>query len=179
VVSRALFGNRRTDWETPPELFERLDREFRFTLDVCATRANRKCTAYFSNERNGLRQAWSGRCWMNPPYGRAIGRWIAKALQESRKALVVALLPARTDTAWWQDGVMRAREIRLLRGRLRFVGAKAPAPFPSAIAVFTQHKQTASPCVRAWDWRATILNPAHTRRSTRIQKAAGRYKPAA
>jgi site-specific DNA-methyltransferase (adenine-specific) len=151
-----LFSSVRTEWETPPALFRRLNREFSFTLDVCATRANRKCPAYFSERQDGLRQRWSGRCWMNPPYGRAIGRWMAKAVQESRRgAMVVCLVPARTDTAWWHTGVMYSDEIRLLRGRLTFVGAAAPAPFPSAIAILRPPPAAAlGPRVVSWDLRS-------------------------
>ena len=91
---------------------------------------------------------------MNPPYGKAIGRWLTKALKESALgATVVCLIPARTDTAWWQDVVMRATEIRLVRGRLRFVGAAAPAPFPSAIAIFRPGKAGRCCRVLAWNWR--------------------------
>jgi site-specific DNA-methyltransferase (adenine-specific) len=148
------FSSARTDWETPPDLFRRLNQEFAFTVDVCATRINRKCATYFSARQDGLRQPWSGRCWMNPPYGRTIGQWVAKAVQESRRgALVVSLLPARTDTAWWHRGVMQAREIRLIQGRLRFVGARSPAPFPSAVAILAPRTETRIPHVISWDWK--------------------------
>lgn len=75
---------------------------------------------------------------MNPPYGRQIGNWVKKAKETARqgKATVVCLLPARTDTAWWHDYVMKADEIRLIRGRLKFGDGKGSAPFPSAIVVF-------------------------------------------
>jgi site-specific DNA-methyltransferase (adenine-specific) len=75
---------------------------------------------------------------MNPPYGREIGQWVKKAYESSKKgAIVVALLPARTDTKWFHDYVMKAREVRLIRGRVKFVGAKASAPFPSMAVVFS------------------------------------------
>jgi phage N-6-adenine-methyltransferase len=155
-LSPGVFSSARTVWETPPELFALLHREFRFTLDVCATRTNRKCPVYFTPRENALRQPWTGTCWMNPPYGRAIGRWVRKAHQESRSssAKVVCLLPARTDTAWWHDHVMQAREIRLLRGRLVFVGARSSAPFPSAIVIFETKHQPTAPFVIGWNWRA-------------------------
>ena len=73
---------------------------------------------------------------MNPPYGRVIGTWMQKAYQESRKqnTVVVCLIPARTDTAWWHNYAMRG-EIRLVRGRLKFGGCKNCAPFPSAVVI--------------------------------------------
>src|ERR671925_2236107 len=104
AVARALFSSATTEWETPPSLFRLLEREFGFTLDVCASRRNHKCAAYYTREQDGLRQRWSGTCWMNPPYGRDIGAWIRKAREESlRGARIICLLPARTDTAWWHD----------------------------------------------------------------------------
>ena len=82
---------------------------------------------------------WHGthlNCWMNPPYGRDIARWIEKAYRESLKGItVVCLVPARTDTAWWHDYCMKG-EIRFVRGRIKFVGCKNDAPFPSAIVIF-------------------------------------------
>lgn len=78
---------------------------------------------------------------MNPPYGRAIGFWIAKAYAAAQAgATIVALIPARTDTIWWHEYVTRAAEIRFLRGRVRFGAAKSGAPFPNAVVVFRAMK---------------------------------------
>ena len=136
-----LMSSARHDWETPPVLFAALDAQFHFTLDVCALPRNAKCARYFTPADDGLTRSWRGEtCWMNPPYGRAIGAWVARAHHETQhdeNTCVVALLPARTDTRWWHEHVMAARDIYLLRGRLRFVGAASSAPFPSAIAVWT------------------------------------------
>ena len=115
-------GNGR-EWGTPPDLFARLDAEFKFTLDPCATPANAKCERYFTEEIDGLKQDWSGeRVFMNPPYGREVYAWTRKAKEEAEKgALVVGLLPASTDLAWWHEDVLGAdAEIRYLRGRPRF-----------------------------------------------------------
>jgi len=130
------FSSRNDRWETPPELFAKLNEEFGFTLDVCALPENAKCRRYFTPAIDGLKQKWQGVCWMNPPYGRHIGKWVSRAYESAREgATVVCLLPARTDTSWWHCYCMMA-EIRLLRGRLKFVGAESSAPFPSAIVVF-------------------------------------------
>jgi phage N-6-adenine-methyltransferase len=124
-------------WSTPQWLFDLLDAEFGFETDVCALAQNAKCQRYFTPTTDGLAQEWSGTCWMNPPYGRAIERWVRKAHQSSLAgATVVCLLPARTDTNWWHGHVAHAAEVRFLRGRLRFGGAKSGAPFPSAVVVF-------------------------------------------
>ena len=126
----------RDDWETPQFLFDGLNAEFGFEVDVCATVENAKCKRYFTPEDDGLVQEWKGTCWMNPPYGRVIGRWIQKAFEASLGgALVVCLVPARTDTRWWHKYAMRG-EIRYLRGRLRFGNSDNSAPFPSAIVIF-------------------------------------------
>ena len=136
MLTRALFSSERQDWETPVELFNELDAEFGFEIDVCATAENAKCRSFFSPEQNGLMQSWRGTCWMNPPYGSALPVWMAKAYTASLEgATVVCLVPARTDTKWWHDFAMRG-EIRLIQGRVRFGQAANAAPFPSAIIVF-------------------------------------------
>lgn len=133
------YSSRSDEWETPQELFDRLAAMFGpFTLDPCATEMNAKCGRFYTPDDDGLAQSWANeRVFMNPPYGRIIGRWIEKAYRESLNgAMVVCLIPARTDTAYWHDYVMRAHEIILLRGRVRFVGGASCAPFPSAVVVF-------------------------------------------
>ena len=74
---------------------------------------------------------------MNPPCGREVGVWIEKAYKESLKgAIVVCLIPSRTDTKYWHDYCMKANEIRFIKGRLKFGDSKNSAPFPSAIVIF-------------------------------------------
>lgn len=137
MVDKVLFSSKRTDWETPPEIFNPLNKEFGFILDVCADEKNSKCLLYYNEEKNGLIQPWKGACWMNPPYGINIGKWIKKASEESiNGATIVCLLPARTDTKWFHDYIYGKAEIRFIKGRIRFVGSKYPAPFPSMIAIY-------------------------------------------
>ena len=138
MMTKGMYTSNSEEWGTPQELFNRLNKEFNFTLDVCASEENAKCPKYYTKEEDALKQEWGGVIWMNPPYGRRIGNWVKKAKETARqgKATVVCLLPARTDTAWWHDYVMKANEIRLIRGRLRFGDGKGSAPFPSAIVVF-------------------------------------------
>lgn len=134
---QTLMSSERMDWETPPELFDPLNEEFHFTLDVCATAQNAKCTRFFTPEEDGLKQKWTGVCWMNPPYGREMKAWMKKAYEESlRGATVVCLVPSRTDTFWWHEYAMKADEIRYVRGRVRFIGAESTAPFPSSLIIF-------------------------------------------
>lgn len=131
------FSSATDEWATPQDLFDKLDAEFKFELDVCALDSSAKCPTYFTPETDGLAQDWKKfRCWMNPPYGDAIGDWIRKASEEAAKgATVVCLVKAATDTAWWWDYCLYG-EIRFLRGRLKFGDAKAGAPFPSALVIF-------------------------------------------
>lgn len=131
------FTSATDEWSTPPDLFTELHAEFDFTLDVCASATNARVPDYFDADRDGLAQDWTGVCWMNPPYGDAIAAWISKAHQssETTASVVVCLVPARTDTAWWWDHCRHA-EIRFLRGRLKFGDGTNSAPFPSAVVVF-------------------------------------------
>ena len=135
-MNPALFSSKTEEWATPWEVFRQWDHQFHFTLDVCATRQNAKCARYFTKAEDGLSRNWAQEVvWMNPPYGREIVRWMSKAYEESRHATIVCLVPSRTDTAWWHNYAMRGQVV-FLRGRIRFVGAKHPAPFPSAIVLF-------------------------------------------
>jgi len=130
------FSSATDNWATPQNLFDELNQRYCFELDVCASSENAKCSRFFSLEDDGLAQTWQGVCWMNPPYGRAIKDWMAKAYDSSKNgAKVVCLVPARTDTAWWHDYAMKG-EITFLRGRLKFGNSKNSAPFPSALVVF-------------------------------------------
>jgi len=129
------FGSHKQDWETPDELFEPLDDEFGFTLDVCATPENAKCPQFFTERDDGLSQKWHGVCWMNPPFGEQ-GKWVKKAYQSSLEgAIVVCLLPARTNTNWWHSYCMKG-ETRFIQGRPKFKGAKHGLPQPLAIVIF-------------------------------------------
>lgn len=130
-----MFSSKSDMWATPQPFFDALNAEFGFTLDVCATPDNAKCERYYTPEDDGLAQDWGGNTvWCNPPYGREIGKWIEKAAES--KTLVVMLLPARTDTAWFHNYIYQKAEIRFIRGRLKFGGAKNSAPFPSMIVIF-------------------------------------------
>lgn len=134
-----MFSSKTDLWETPQELFDILNDEFGFDLDVCALPENAKCEKYYTPDMDGLNQPWSGVCWCNPPYGREIGSWIRRAWISSAEGnTVVMLLPARTDTRWFHDYIYRKNrvEVRFIRGRLRFGGSKNSAPFPSMVVIF-------------------------------------------
>lgn len=136
-INAGLLSSNRQDWATPQAFFDLVDAEFGFTLDAAASQDNAKCEAYYTEEMDGLGCAWPGVVWCNPPYGRAIADWVRKGYEEAQKgSVVVMLIPARTDTAYWHDYVMQAAEVRLIRGRLVFGAARSGAPFPSALVVF-------------------------------------------
>ena len=136
AFTTGMQTSRTCEWSTPRSLVALLDKEFHFTLDVCATSENAVCTNYYTKADDGLAQPWTGVCWMNPPYGREITAWVRKAYRSAQAgATIVCLVPARTDTAWWHEYCARG-EIRFMRGRIQFGGAQNNAPFPSALVIF-------------------------------------------
>lgn len=120
-----MFSSKTDLWATPQDFFDKLNARFQFETDVCALPENAKCKRFFTPEMDGLKQEWTGVCWMNPPYGRGIGKWVRKAYESSQEnlATVVCLLPARTDTAWFHDYALRG-QIDFVRGRLKFGGGR-------------------------------------------------------
>ena len=136
-MNDVLFSSKSVVWETPQDLFDKLNAEFHFDLDVCALPENAKCEKYYTPEDDGLLQPWNGVCWCNPPYGRTIGKWVQKAYETfAGGGTVVMLLPARTDTKWFHEYIYNKAEIRFIKGRLKFGNSKNAAPFPSMIVVF-------------------------------------------
>ena len=133
------FSSAVQTWSTPQDFYDRLHKEFNFTLDPCASDQDAKCAKYYTVEDDGLKQNWGGETvFMNPPYGRDIKTWIKKAFTEAKKpnTVVVCLVPSRTDTRYWHEYIMKATEVRLLKGRLKFGDSKNAAPFPSALVIF-------------------------------------------
>jgi len=107
---------------TPQALFNQLDREFHFTLDAAASDRNAKCAVYLTETDDALHRPWAPAVvWCNPPYGRGIRAWVEKGYREAGLgALVVMLVPATTDLAWWHEVASYADEIRFIRGRVAF-----------------------------------------------------------
>ena len=138
-MNKVLFSSQNDVWSTPQAFFDRLNEEFRFTLDACALPENAKCELYFTPVEDGLVQDWSGHIvFCNPPYGKDIAAWVEKCYMESRKenTKVVMLLPTRTDTVYFHRYIYGIAEIRFVKGRLKFGNAKCSAPFPSMIVIF-------------------------------------------
>ena len=134
-----MFSSKTDLWSTPQDFFNKLNEEFNFSLDPCATHENKKCQKYFTKETDGLSKSWEGEIvFCNPPYGREIKQWVEKGYKESKKnkTKVVMLLPARTDTQWFHNYIYKKSEIRFIKGRLKFGGSKNSAPFPSMVVIF-------------------------------------------
>ncbi|TXF11233.1 helix-turn-helix domain-containing protein [Pelomicrobium methylotrophicum] len=139
--SGAALSSASHEWQTPGWLLERLYPLLpgrRFDLDPCAAPGSPvRARIRYTAAEDGLERPWRGYVFLNPPYGRELPRWVAKAAEEAAcGAIVTALLPARTDTRWWHDHIMGRTHLLLLRGRLRFGDGRAPAPFPSALALW-------------------------------------------
>lgn len=128
--NKSLWSSASGDWATPAEYYQEIDKEFHFTYDPCPLYGS-----------GGLTDTkWVGRVYVNPPYGRGIGEWVQKGFDQSLMhycELVVMLLPARTDTKWFHEIILpNAKEIRFIKGRLKFGGSKNSAPFPSMLVIF-------------------------------------------
>ncbi len=142
-------SSKSNEWETPKDFFKKYDDIFHFEIDVASTHENHLVENYWTIEDDALSIDWNKMvCWMNPPYGREIGKFVKKAYEESLKgATVVCLTPSRTDTSWWHNYAMKG-EIQFIRGRLKFVNRTfpswredgnfkvSPAPFPCSIIIF-------------------------------------------
>lgn len=134
------FSSKTEEWATPQSFFDKLNEEFRFDLDPCATVENAKCAKFFTKEEDGLKQPWGGyTVFCNPPYGRPIREWVKKASDESKNpgTAVVMLIPARTDTTYFHEYIYGKAAIRFIKGRLKFGDSKNSAPFPSMVVIFS------------------------------------------
>ena len=121
-MNKALFSSDKEDWETPQDLFDKLNKEFKFTVDVASSDKNYKVKKHYTIKDDGLSKDWNNEVvWCNPPYGREIKKWVKKAWESN--ALVVMLLPARTDTKWFHNYIYNKDSVKIsfIKGRLKFV----------------------------------------------------------
>ena len=139
-MNKVLFSNKNNCWETPIELFDKLNNQYNFTLDPCSDIYNHKCNKYYTKKENGLIQDWSDEIvFCNPPYGREIYNWVKKCYVESLKGVkIVLLIPSRTDTKYFHEFLYNKEHIRIefIKGRLKFSNSLNSAPFPSLLAYF-------------------------------------------
>lgn len=125
-AENVIFKSGSDNWKTPEDIYKQLYKEFCFDFDPCP----------LNSDIDNLHVEWGKSNFVNPPYSN-IGAWVEKCYLESKKGkTVVLLIPSRTDTKYWHDCVMKAKEIRFCRGRLKFSGSKNNAPFPSCIVIF-------------------------------------------
>lgn len=136
MINKGLFTSNNDSWETPKELFNELNKEFNFDVDLCASDQNHLCDKYFTKDNSCLdKSLFLHNIFCNPPYGRTIYKYVKKCFELSKENLVVMLLPARTDTRWFHEFIYNKSEIRFIKGRLKFGNAKNSAPFPSMIVI--------------------------------------------
>ena len=142
------FNSAKQEWETPRDLFDKLNIEFNFTIDLAANEDNTRVSTFFSKEDDSMIQEWKGVGWLNPPYGATgkykLSNWVKKAYEETNKnkSIVVIIMPARTNTNWWHDYCMKSKEIKFIKGRPKFGGAKYGLPQPLSIVVFDGNNTT-------------------------------------
>ena len=140
-TQKTMFSSKTGEWATPQEFFDKLNWRFGpFDLDPCADSHNTKCANFYTEAEDGLSKDWSGHVvYVNPPYGRGIDKWIEKGYNTAKggDSKVVMLIPARTDTKYWHNYVMKANEVYFVKGRLKFGDSVNSAPFPSAVVVFS------------------------------------------
>lgn len=154
-----LMSSEKGDWNTPQVIVDRVRtfNERPIGLDPCSNASSIVgADVEWTLERDGdsLPKPWTGHglVYVNPPYGRGIDAWVRKCRETSwLGGEVIALVPARPDTAWWHDHCAppRAEAVCFWRGRLTFVGAPAPAPFPSALVYWGPRK---------WRFRDTFID---------------------
>ena len=138
-----MFSSKEERWQTPDDVFNKLNKEFDFTLDPCCQHDSAKCDKYYTPVEDGLIQSWENEIvFVNPPYGRELKKWVKKSHDEviENGSTVVMLIPARTDTSYFHDYIYNKFEVRFVRGRIKFVNPetkqqKDPAPFPTMIVV--------------------------------------------
>ena len=155
---------------TPQWLFDILDMEFNFDIDVCASKYNAKCKHYITKELNCLKGDWYNKdldklncgfltCWMNPPYGRKIKPFMKKAYEQSLKGnIIVSLVAGRFDTRWWWNWVLKAYKIQFIKGRLKFDNMPTGAKFPSCLVIYNHYQkcrmQITEPLIEWVDYKA-------------------------
>jgi phage N-6-adenine-methyltransferase len=155
-TQKVMFSSKSNEWETPSDFFNKLSKRLnlKFTLDPCCTEENHKCKKYYTIWDDGLSRSWKDETvFVNPPYG-DIGKWVKKAHDESVEngAVVAMLIPARTDTKYWHDYIMKAASrIYFVKGRLKFKNGENDsnsAPFPSVVVLFGGWKYGPGPMVQ-------------------------------
>jgi DNA N-6-adenine-methyltransferase (Dam) len=171
-----LWSSAETEYGTPEYIWQPVVDALSLEYDAAASHENHVLPVYSTMDgtwtkhwstpsrrgtsegtKNGLEAAWSLGTWCNPPYGRGITeQWCRKAALEvksGRCPMAALLLPSRTDTDWYHRWVVPYATVYQLMGRIKFIGAKDSAPFPSIIAVYSPGMSVPQGTVlsRTWD----------------------------
>ena len=105
------------EWYTPATLFAQLG--LTFDLDPAgADNDNVPARHKITDGRSGLDTPWTGRVWLNPPYGSQAVPFIERMIEHQDGLLLVA---GRTETRWFQKAAVSADVVCFLRDRLHFV----------------------------------------------------------
>lgn len=145
----AAFSSQKIEYGTPQPFFDGVVKCYgSFDRDVCASHENYKVKPYWTIEEDALKQEWNGFLWMNPPYAKnEIINWVQKAFESTYNngANIIALLPMRSDTKWFQNYVLKPQyisQIVIIKGRLSFEGGKTTSAFPSVVVHYDyNHKR--------------------------------------
>lgn len=177
-----IHSSKNHEWRTPKMIFDTLDREFGFEVDAAASPENALCDHYWTVDDDALSIDWSKAItsatgggptvFVNPPYGRGVSDWVAKAVEQQAKGCtVVMVLMACTDTRWWYKLWHCAHEVRFVTGRVKFLDQDGQeqnaAPKGTAIVVFRPfaHSSTSPLCsLFSFDERNTDTKPNQTGR---------------
>lgn len=171
-IIKAITSTGNGEYSTPQYFFDFLNKIFEFDIDLAASKNNTKCKKFYSLEKDAFRKKWSGSCFMNPPYSKpqracepgcvkqictnrgyhldrdipGLIDWISRAKSQYLKydSTIVCLVPARTETKWFQIAWKYARALCFVKGRLAFVDtrfkdkvAKNVSLFPNVLIVFS------------------------------------------
>ena len=130
------------EYETPDKLYQILYNEFHFQCDLAGSLTNHKHKHYFSIEDDAFKQDWYGINWLNPPFY-TVGKWVRKAYEDSEKyhSTIVMLILVKSNTNWWRDYVMKAKEVRFINQKLQFKNTEQGLRFPACIVIFNPHKE--------------------------------------
>lgn len=140
------FKSTNQDWKLPKEIFDKLNEEFHFDRELATSECNSLMGNHFTETDDAFKQKWSGKNYVNPPFKDA-SKWVKFAYNESQKeGMTCMVIPSKTNTVWWHEYCMKAKEIRFIRGRPLFVregyeGNHHGLPFPLSIIIFEKTDQ--------------------------------------
>lgn len=163
MVSSVLFSSKSDEHCTPDYIYQPLHKVFNFTLDPCTTPANPLGTPnFYTKTDDGLSKPWFGRVFVNYPYGRKSAKiWLEKIVTEwsaGNPDLMVVLCPNRSDTPHMQEAIQLATVKVEIQGRIKFVGSKQGAPFPSILLIYAKSLNSI-PVKQLKDTFGSVLSP--------------------